>query len=96
MYDDSYRLLVSDGHGIYIPQIFIRQYLECIIKDTIRQDDIYILQSGPEHDWYWDAWDAVLDNAVLVDEYGTRWTLYQNGDLWAIKEGTEIPEGILS
>lgn len=95
MRNDTYQLLVNDSQGIYIPQIFIRQYLENIIKDTISQDDIYILQSGPGHDWYWEAWDTVLDSAVLVDEYGIRWTLFQNGDLWAIREGTEIPEGIL-
>ena len=96
MYDDSYQLLLSDRHGIYIPQLFIRYYLEHIVKDTITQEDIDILQFGPSNDWYWESWDTVLDNAVLVDEYNIRWTLYQSGDLWAIKEGTEIPEGILS
>ncbi len=34
-------------------------------------------------DLYWDTWERVLNNAYLIEgEY--RFTLHQDGDLWAI------------
>ena len=92
MFANDCQLLIDGTHGQYIPQLFIQQYADTIVKDTIRQEDIDILQSGPDNDLYWDTWDTVLDSAVLQDAYGTRWILYQSGDLWIIREGVELPE----
>jgi hypothetical protein len=54
----------------------------------------------PDSEWYWDAWQSILDNAFWIDEDGTKYTLYQSGDLWATaydimteKEKAEFFEG---
>jgi hypothetical protein len=78
-------LYASDHHGIYIPQYFAesiqREYL-----GGVSDEDMQILLDGPESEYYWDAWDMVLNNAVLTDKSGKRWTLWQDGDLWIVPE----------
>jgi hypothetical protein len=49
----------------------------------IDADDVAILETGPDHEQYWDAWQDVLDNATWTDGKNT-WTLYQDGDLFAV------------
>jgi len=84
-------LYASDRHGIYIPQYFAesiqREYL-----GGVSDEDMRILIDGPESDYYWEAWDTVLDNAVLTDSSGKRWNLWQDGDLWLVPEDW-MPEG---
>ena len=53
-----------------------------------------------ENDYYWDAWHDILDNAFWIDSNGIKWTLHQDGNLWAIaydemteKEKEEFFEG---
>ena len=82
-------LFLSDNRGIYIP----RDFAECVVRTAvtgISNEDYEILEAGPEHDQYWDAWSDVCDNAVLTDPVsGVVSTLYQNGDLWLVPEGME-------
>lgn len=42
--------------------------------------------SDYDSEWYWHAWDDILNNAWLVDENGIRWTLYQDGSLFVVPE----------
>lgn len=69
-------LLVSDTWGIYIPQRFAeivdRSEMPDVLEETWR-----ILEDGPENDFYWDAWDEVLNERFSDDSF-----LYQDGDLW--------------
>lgn len=78
------KLLVSDNAGIYVPQRFFQDY-NCevwgIDPNGSQADTIW---EGPHADWYWETWDEILDKAHYVDSNGYRWTLYQDGDLWAI------------
>jgi hypothetical protein len=77
--DNSATLFVDSAHGIYIPQHFAetvdrRQIL------YVTEEDWQILESGPDHEFYWDAWDSVLNNAETRD----GGVLYQDGDLWIV------------
>jgi hypothetical protein len=42
------------------------------------------LREGPESPFYWEVWQETLDKAVYVDHEGVEWTLYQDGDLFAV------------
>ena len=48
------------------------------------EDDAEILLDGPDHELYWDTWDHVLGTAYYLADDGRRFTLWQDGDLWAI------------
>lgn len=100
-------LLVSDNHGQYIPQQFVRHFLEYITNSfllvqpngdfipTSIFSDLEVVDKGPEQEWYWDAWNNVLDKVRLYYK-GTTYHLYQDGDLWAIpvNELNLISDGI--
>lgn len=77
-------LLISDHTGIYIPQHFATN-MDLDQWSGLNKEDIDILQAGPDHEWYWEAWDNVLGSAsILLD--GKVWHLSQDGDLWAYCE----------
>lgn len=75
-------LMISDAHGVYIPQVFTQKY-ERDAWGTIDDWSWEACAAGPDADGYWDAWTAILDNASHVDENGNLWFLHQDGDLWA-------------
>ena len=81
MTSDKLILLFDSRHGQYIPQLFIN---ECLHNNwNLENVDIETLQN-PDNDGYWDEWEIVLNNAYYVDKNGVKWSLYQDGDLWAI------------
>lgn len=77
------RLLVSDAYGIYVPQAFTDRvdYAKVLYID---REDWEIIQQGPTADNYWEAWDCILSNAIIVSTTGARFYLHQDGDLWAV------------
>lgn len=80
-------ILLGDYRGVYIPQHFAEGFK---IGEGgwqgIDADDLETLEEGPEAEYYWEAWDSVLNKAYFVDENGLKWTLMQDGDLWAIPD----------
>jgi hypothetical protein len=89
------QLLVSDAQGIYIAQIFCQQYRQCITNADQLKEDIDICLVGPDHEFYWDAWENIIDNAELLDDNKEKMSignLGDSGDLWAIPENYEYPE----
>ena len=76
-------LLIDGSAGIYVPQVFAHADFDPVGVDP---EDMDILKEGPYHEYYWEAWDNVLRDAVVVDPNGNRFTLEQEGDLWAIPE----------
>ena len=75
------QLLLSDSRGVYIP----RDFIECFDIDKWNIDSKYMGRlSSPDDELYWDNWDVVLNNAKHTDKQGNVWTLWQDGDLWAI------------
>jgi len=76
------QLLVNDSHGVYVPIVFAQSYDR---KEWgLTKTDLIPLKKGPEHEWYWEAWDSVLNKAEHKDKDGNVWTLHQDGDLWAV------------
>lgn len=84
----EFMLLIGDGHGVYIPQLFAQWYADYF--RNIDSDDVEILLQGPKAEHYWEAWDDILCKAVHRD-YG--WTLHQDGSLFLI--GPEFDTEIL-
>lgn len=77
-------LLISDAHGIYIPYYFATQFNWDIPPEL--QEDFDILKSGTDDEFYWEAWDDIINSFTLIDDDGRKCMLYVNGDVWAIPE----------
>ena len=75
-------LLLADNRGTYIPQHFA-EYFD-MAEWHVSEDDAAILRAGQDADWYWEAWDHVLDTAYYLADDGRKFTLWQDGDLWAV------------
>ncbi len=73
--------LLDGARGIYLPQSFVRCYDAA--SWHVKPDDAEILEAGPYHEFYWDAWNDVLNYAYYDDGRG-HWTLEQDGDLFAV------------
>ena len=53
--------LIADNHlGVYIPQYIANMGI--LAAGGIDEGDIEILLSGPDHELYWETWDAVLNS----------------------------------
>ena len=78
-------LMIDGSSGIYIPKLFAERGYP-IIWDGISEEAREILRKGPEAEHYWDAWDEVLETAIVEDQDGARWRLYQDEGLFARKE----------
>jgi hypothetical protein len=80
-------LLVNSANGVYIPQIFANRFI--MERWNVGSKDVIDLNI--DSPTYWDTWDRVLNNAFFIaNEDDTalpgKWTLYHNGDLWAVHE----------
>lgn len=73
----------DSARGIYIPQYFADSVRRELVRN-VTDEDWTILESGPDHEYYWDTWDDVTSSAILTDDFGDTWTLYQDGDLWLV------------
>lgn len=83
-------LYLDDWRGVNIPRDFVdTTYRECI--SGVKQEDLDAC-SDPDGEWYWEAWDTVCRNAVITDNAGNKFTLYQDGALWLIPVGAEWSE----
>src|SRR5690554_4916579 len=83
-------LLADFARGIYIPQFFAKT----VYRDKLRgvsAEDLATLETGPDDEWYWEAWEDVLDNAEIHDG-GHVYKLYQDGDLFAYCEALMTAE----
>jgi len=81
-------LWLSDARGIYIPRDFATSFTDRSKSVSgVADDNWEILEAGPDHEHYWEAWDQVLTNATVVDNNGHTYTLHQDGDLWLIPDG---------
>lgn len=78
-------LFADSARGIYIPQHFA----EAVKRDLVTgvtEDDWRILEAGPEHELYWEAWNDVEQRAVVHAPGGIDYYLYQDMDLWLVPE----------
>jgi hypothetical protein len=83
-------LWLSDARGVYIPRDFANSFVE---RDKhvkgVSADDWTTLEAGPDHEWYWEAWQSVCDNATVTDENGVEYFIWQDGDCWLVPKGME-------
>ena len=78
-------LLLSDRHGIYIPQIFAENYDDKNWNIKKDDKDFQILLKGPHgSEWYWEAWDIFSNHVEFTDSQGLKHFLEQDGDLFSV------------
>jgi len=78
----GYDIILSDRHGVYIPQMFAQILDVSESWEDYDPKDVEILLRGPSVDGYWETWQNILDNAYYFDLKGNYWQLYQDGDLF--------------
>jgi hypothetical protein len=75
------QLLITDASGVYIPQRFAEGFDLSLFGIAEDDADIALLScTEPGGEWYWEAWDAILDKAKTAE----GGYLYQDGDLWLV------------
>jgi len=79
---DNVNLLLSDARGIYIPRDFVEGF-DLSKFSGISAEDAETCKN-PDHEWYWEAWETILNNARFVADDGRVFHLYQDGDLWLL------------
>jgi len=81
--------LVSFDHGPFIPQQFIESYdREEWHLDRLENPDrtLSIIECGPTHPDYIQAWDEILEVAYMIDGEGDKWTLLEENDLFMVTD----------
>lgn len=82
-------LLYSDSRGIYIPHAFCtyegQPAYEHLARWGLTEENQkhWIDACNPDSEWYWDAWEYILNNAKFKHTNGYTYCLLQDGDLWA-------------
>lgn len=79
---DNPILYADASRGWHIPQYFAESVRRDLVQN-VTQEDWDILESGPDHEWYWETWESVLDNAA-IHHAGIEYFLWQDGDLWLV------------
>lgn len=80
-------LWLDDHRGRYIPRDFARSFDDRNNNVFgVTEEDWTILEAGPDHEYYWEVWDDVLNNATVTMQ-GVTYTLHQDGALWLIPDG---------
>lgn len=74
-------LVVSSALGIYIPQTFIQQANEGILKQ-VPQDVKDALLEGPDHEHYWECYEELLDISFKIGRQ--KFFLFPQEDLWLV------------
>jgi len=79
--------LLSDARGIYLPRD-AAETLDWTQFPDVKAEDLDVLRAGPDAEFYWDAWQDVLDAAETKDGD----VLHQDGDLWLIRKDAAIED----
>ena len=81
------QLLLTDARGIYLPHDFAQSF---VVRESGLDDDMTICATNPDHQYYWEAWENILNEGTIEGADGKIWRLHQDGDLWAIRADVEI------
>jgi hypothetical protein len=77
-------LFLDDSCGVYIP----RDFAEEIDRGCVHGVDAEtwaVLEAGPDHPEYWDAWTDVTEYAIVTDPTtGAEYRVVHDGDCWLI------------
>ena len=82
--------ILDGARGVHLPRDFIAKFDGW---SNISTEAAEILEKGIDEEFYWDAWRSVLGRAFYIDEWGHRWRLYQENDLFRIRDDIEIDWG---
>jgi len=83
-------LWLNDARGVYIPRDFATSFADrAKAVAGVSDEDWNILEAGPDNESYWDVWTEVLDRAIVTDDKGVKFTLWQESDLWLVPVGME-------
>lgn len=84
-------LLLNSARGTYIPRDFLCDNTGAIDhvhcgKWNLSHDkaDWWQDAANPDSEYYWEAWEWILNNAEFTTEDGDKFRLHQDGDLWAL------------
>lgn len=79
-------LAIDEVHGRYCPQRFVEKFRPHITD--AREEDLDVVESGPDSEWYWEAWMSIETSAtVILPSYDdTSYRIEQDGDVWLIPE----------
>jgi hypothetical protein len=79
---DKIKCILDSNRGIYIPNHFVTEFDLSKFEGIDEQD---VIDCGlVDHEFYWDAWTRILDNATYTDDDGVKWTLHHDGDLFLV------------
>lgn len=75
--------MLTDTPEELIPQEFARR-ASLTFWRGVEQEDLDILKDGPEHAFYWETWEMIVEYARWTSEAdGTEWRLaWTGGELW--------------
>lgn len=83
--------IIDGANGIYVPQAFCSRYEK---TGTIDQEDWDACLSGPDHEFYWEAWENILNSwgGEETDKSGKAFEffIYQDGDLYQCRRPITI------
>jgi len=86
-------LWLSDNRGVYIPRDFANSFADRSKHVAgVSEEDWTILEAGPDYETnplYWDTWNDVEQSAVVTDENGHEYFIWQDGDCWLVPKGME-------
>jgi len=82
--------IITDSHGIYIPQIFAERYQDQTHPKLANKlaDDFEVILDGPTHSEYWEAWSEIEEHW----EGENAEHIFQSSDLFLVDEIP--PEGL--
>ena len=85
-------LFLTDARGQFIP----RDFAETINRDYVTgvsDEDWLKLEAGPDHEWYWDTWIDVEQNARIYNpDTQLVYSVYQDGDCFLVPLNCTFPE----
>lgn len=82
---NSATLIIADScRGVYIPQFAAERWAELDKNREANKAHWRYLTLGPDVEYYWDAWAAIEDSAVIVMG-DHEWTFRLDGDLFLVR-----------
>lgn len=90
--DDKMIYFISDHHGVYVPKVFSstadRDFFELDGKPVPAElwEKLEIDPYGEDSSELWDVWMYTFLDQVYAVYKGHKWSLFQDGDLWLLRD----------
>jgi hypothetical protein len=87
-------LIVDSQHGVYVPQVWAQRYgSQAIESANVDEEDVNeILKDPYENEFYWEAWERILNDYCHVVDGIKHYIDQIEGDLFEYPETYEFPE----